>query len=235
MKNYNFKEIEYNDNKLELHHNCCYNDWKHYYSDILKNFKDKENVKTILDLGANTGSVIQVFTEYFNNIKKIYAIEPVEFNYNYLLKKLSILNKDIELKTYKTAIYYGKNKTNFYGLGDGNVGGMHTIDVVENYNSNFQWGESFSLGIEVECNTLENIIPSNEVIDICKIDVEGSEWNIIENSNFIKNNIKNIFLEYHLVSEDYTIEFLKTHLNNFIITGFNPAQQGIILKNENLI
>ena len=90
----------------------------------------------------------------------------------------------------------------------------------------------FNNNFKTKVDTLDNIIPPNEKIDFIKIDVEGSEWDVIEGAtNLImkwkpmimletwnsKKNIKLLndfmekyrYIDYKLNSENYLL-FPKT-------------------------
>lgn len=158
------------------------------YSDNFYNLK-KLNIKpkTIIDIGAQIGSFSIFASEIFHDYKpRIIAFEPIESNYELLLKNAD-QNHDLNIFPIKKAIAgtYGFSK--IY-VNPGNYGG-HSI-----YND-------FSNEYEVvESTTLSKVITDFELtyIDILKIDCEGSEFEILKSlSNIDFKKIGCILIEIH--------------------------------------
>ena len=84
--------------------------------------------------------------------------------------------------------------------------------------------------LPAEIITLEEITNSLDVhhADLIKINVMGAEWNIIENSSFIRDKSGFIILEYYDKTEEEAIEFLEIHLPNHDIVS--KLRNSIILK-----
>jgi hypothetical protein len=257
QKNLKFKQLNTSIHHLHFSYDRAIDVWRAAYKDTLKHMAQSETINTFLDLGANVGATINFFCETFPTINEIYGFEPMPFNYDYLIYRIADLLNDNNKKVqiFKKAVYYGISKGSFCGLGDNNTGGMHLSEIVESNNAEFGWGEAFLIGYDAECVTLEETLPSSTIIDLCKIDIEGSEWNVLSNSKFIKNNIKNILLEYHFVSNDgvvrrmnqfsgpclrynnaeaYAIRFIEEYLPNFSIVEKIPSSEGLWIRNNNL-
>jgi FkbM family methyltransferase len=250
------KNLDISISHLNFSYDRAIDVWKGAYSDTLKRMAQSETIHTFLDLGANVGATINFFCETFPSINTVYGFEPMPFNYDYLMYKIApLLSENKKIQIFQKAVYYGIQKASFCGLGDNNTGGMHLSEIVESNNAEFGWGEAFLIGYDAECVTLEDTLPSSTIIDLCKIDIEGSEWNVLSNSQFIKNNIKNILLEYHFVSNDgivrrrnplsgpclrynnaeaYAIKFINDHLPNFSIVETILSSEGIWIRNNNL-
>jgi FkbM family methyltransferase len=174
--------------------------------------KDK-NITTYIDIGANTGGSILAIYEHLKPTC-ILGFEPDVDNYEYLLNTTyGIPNKYI----YNNGIYYGLKSSKVYGTGDQSAGGyMITMDDQYKPVAYLEYdGKVFTL------NTLEDIITANHPeivnkIDLIKIDVEGSEYNIIEHSTLLKES-RYLFIEFHVSPQEYCHQFIQHHLSNYEI------------------
>ena len=171
---------------------------------------------TVIDCGAFIGSHTLKFAELAS---KVYAFEPVPLIHHCL--QLTLEQKNINNVILScNALGSEKNDSIIYT----NYNGDSSMDGIRNkrFNNNFK----------TKVDTLDNIIPPNEKIDFIKIDVEGSEWEVIEGAtNLIMkwkpmimletwNSKKNIgklndfmkkyrYIDYKLNSENYLL-FPKT-------------------------
>ena len=139
----------------------------------------------IIDVGAYRGGYTIRFAK--KAIKgKVIAIEPNSENYKFLL--LNIYYNNVKNATvYKTIAYSHISKIKFFENKD--VPAMSSI-VTNNSN-----------GIEIEAITLDEITKANELkkIDLIKIDVEGSEYEVLKGSEYILKLAKYLIIE---VSKD---------------------------------
>lgn len=128
---------------------------------------------TILDIGANIG----ITAYYFQHFGKVYAVEPSQehFNllstmikFNHLEDKIIPINKAIDVKNGNFTLYHPKNKTT-YSLHSG----------VAKYSQSQE---------TVEAITLDKLFEDNKIdhVDILKLDVEGSEYEILAGEGFEK-------------------------------------------------
>jgi FkbM family methyltransferase len=122
---------------------------------------------------------------------KVIAIEPNSENYKFLL--LNIYYNDVKnVIVYKTIAYSHRGKIEFFENKD-----VPAMSKVVTNNSN---------NLEIEAITLDEITKSNELkkIDLIKIDVEGSEYEVLKGSEYtlkltkyliieVSKNIKQIF------------------------------------------
>lgn len=196
---------------LGNHHASILVEWESKYSELVRMISEKLPEANFLDLGANTGAVIQIFDARIN-LKEVFAFEPAESNFEKLVENSKHLRSATKISCFKKAVYYGTNSARALTCGDNNPGGMFLSSIKEE-------GITNDVGIDTdiifECCELEDTMPPNIVIDLCKIDVEGSEWNILKNSSFLKNNVKNILLEFHWLDHAGTIEFINENLSMF--------------------
>ena len=199
---------------LERHHASIAEEWCTKYSEIVSKISNSLIIENFLDIGANTGAVIEIFKNK-NQLKKIFAFEPIKENFLFLSEKTSnYFESNIDVFLYNEAVFYGHKTAVALSCQDGNPGGMFLHHVKESGITN---SVGFESDIKISCVTLEEKISSQTMIDLCKIDVEGSEWNILENSIFVRNNIKNILLEYHWLDLEESVSFIKEKLPMFRI------------------
>lgn len=204
--------------RLLRHHNDILTTWNDSsYQIILDEIIKNEKIESLVDIGANTGAVVEVICG-LNPVKSVYCFEPLKENFEILQEKLKDLeSKDVQIHAFRKAIFYGAEKVNAYGVGDGNPGGMFLQDVAQAFGPTSKYDTISPTGATFECAKLEDFFLNNEIIDLCKIDIEGSEWNLFLNSSFIKKNVRNILLEYHWLSLADTINFCANYLPMFEI------------------
>jgi autotransporter strand-loop-strand O-heptosyltransferase len=138
----------------------------------------------VVDVGANIG----IFTNYAyeKGAKKVYSIEPEKKNFNCLLK-----NIPFKENVFKKAIGNSNTRLNLYV--DKTSGGhsLLSYDVNNTRTGEIQVVESITI------DTLYNSIPHDK-INVLKIDVEGSELDIIYSaSDKIFETTDKIIMEYH--------------------------------------
>lgn len=143
--------------------------------------------RTILDLGAYRGNwsreIQQIFPEakFFlveGNVDCVPYLESSGFPY-----EISMLSDQK-----KTAQYYKHN-------GDDNTGNSLYIEQTQAYS------EQNSRSIEVQCDTLANVVARNnlENIDFVKLDVQGSERDVMNGGLEVIKSAKVVLLELQLV------------------------------------
>ena len=146
-----------------------------YGDDYWKHISDKIQPFIFLDIGANQGlytlcalmnkNCIACFS--FEPVSKTFALLKKNVTVNDLSTKCHLINKAI---TNKSGFYDISIKANHSG-----VASMHpTNDLVSKNDSNIETIEAIS------CIELENLIENREKVGlVVKIDVEGSEMNVI--------------------------------------------------------
>jgi len=161
-----------------------------------------EDVKTVIDLGANVG----LFSKYISRKKEvrcIHALEPAEKPYKELKNQFYYYNN---VHCHKIGVHYfnGKSKINFDQESSilstflDNAGGTRTTE-------------------EVDVKTLPDFMNSVNLptVDLIKVDIEGLEYEVF-NSMSDKDILRcsNWIVEYHL-NDDGKAEILQnrfTHL-----------------------
>jgi FkbM family methyltransferase len=147
--------------------------------------------KTIFDVGAHIGEAALPFLKIFDSIKICYCFEPQKNIFNILKKKFRnnskvfCINKAIYGKIIKkdfNVLYHQRSST----LEDINVNSLYykiKSLILFNKVKNIIYKKE-----KLNCITLDSFI-KKKIVDILKIDVEGSELNVLKGC---KKNIKNV-------------------------------------------
>ncbi len=191
-----------------------------------KYFPQKDN-PIIIDIGAHIGCFsLYIGKELKKNNPRIYSIEPSDDNFDYL-KKNNRLNRT-DLKCFNLAIT-DKNGEGFLDR--------------EQSSDSFTVRETMNGGIikhyqKCQTMTLESFCQKEgvEKIDLLKVDCEGDEYKIFNQSiDFIKKNIRSIFVEVHNIGEFENYQNFETYIlqNNFrIVKKIFPTV--VYIENLNL-
>lgn len=153
------------------------------------NFIVKESPKYIIDAGANIGMA----SLYFSNKYKeaiIIAIEPEENNYNLLKRNTEGYSNIV---TIKAALWNKSEEIQLYETGLGNVGFMvETNDAVLR-------PAIHKIKHCTKTITVDEIIKKYniDIIDILKIDIEGSEKEVFESCESWIFKTKCMIIELH--------------------------------------
>jgi FkbM family methyltransferase len=176
----------------------------------LESIKKYFEPKSILDIGANVG-------QFYNEIKNIfpnsyyYLIEGSEscevvletFNVDYSICLLSDIEKEVDF-------YIRKNEPRCTG---------NSI-----YRENTSFYDDDQIIVEKkQTKTLSNLL-NNQTFDLIKIDVQGSEIDIINGGLDIIKEAKGILMEVSLMEYNQnapTKEFVYEYMDNL---GFKPVE-----------
>ena len=151
-----------------------------YFSEIYK-FNTTSEKPHIIDCGANIGLSIFYFKQHYKN-SKILAFEPDLINYKLLEKNISTIQCDDDITIYNSAIWKEDGEIKFDSCGD--LGGKISQDQSVLTTSN-----------KVKTVRLKNLL--SEKVDLLKIDLEGAEYEVINDCKDDLGMISNIFIEYH--------------------------------------
>lgn len=145
-----------------------------YFLDYYSDFPIDFNNRVIIDIGANSGDTALYFALKGS---KVYAFEPVKDYYEMALKNFELNPKLSEnIKIYNIGVSYKKGKINIDSM-------QSTSEYINDETS-----------YEVDIISLENIMDKVE-IDLLKMDCEGCEFEIIENTDL--SSFNEIIFEYH--------------------------------------
>ena len=143
---------------------------------LLKSILNKKKI-TIVDIGSNEGN----FIDFLNNIflfKKVFCFEPIKELYEkikkkYLSKNMIVSNTALSNKTGKSLFiqYSVTSKSSLYKQNN-------TDKSLKDLHKTFK----------VKKNRFDSLFNKNLKIDICKIDAQGEDYNILLG---MKKNLKN--------------------------------------------
>lgn len=142
-------------------------------------FKSNKKEPLIVDCGSNIGLSIIFFKKLFPDAY-LMGFEPDNEIFDALKKNLSIFNFS-NVDIFQKAVWIDETPLLFKK--SGSLGGHLTKQTDENT-------------IEIQTVRLRSII-ENKKIDFLKIDVEGAEYEIINDCRDVLINVDNIFVEYH--------------------------------------
>jgi FkbM family methyltransferase len=147
------------------------------------NFKTVSQTPIIIDAGANIGMSLIYFKMKFPNAK-ITAFEPDEEVFNVLKNNVASFEfKEVELV--KKGLWKEVTVLTFNSEG---ADAGRISDKNEN-----------GKVIKIETSLLSNYLKSN-TIDLLKIDIEGAEFEVLNECKAYLKNVNNIFIEYHSFS-----------------------------------
>lgn len=173
-------------------------------------------INTAIDLGASSGISTLWLLNRLPNIERIYCFEPDLENFNMLVENLNQFGDKIV--PYNAGIYYGLKFSKVYGIGDKNPLG-YAIEPVKSRTITKHVFEEYT-GKIFTLLELETIV--DFPVDFIKMDVEGSEYNIIENSSTLKK-ARYLFISFHNQDETYVQNIIKEHLSDYEIVLFGGA------------
>ena len=163
----------------------------HIFSEIYKDrvyapFLEGKKDLTIIDIGANIGDTSYYFSQF---AKHVYSPEPSLEHFGTMtmmlehnkIKNIRPINKAIWLKSGKLPFYHNQNRT------------MYSLHQSVNDNS--------SPPEMVECISFTDLFKENKIehVDFMKLDVEGSEYEVLAGTDFkaVADKIDKIVIERH--------------------------------------
>lgn len=155
-----------------------------FAEETYKFFSEKED-PLIIDCGANIGLSILYFKKLFPK-STILAFEPDEKIFQLLEKNIAQINKENKITAYKKAVWTSDTDLSFFS--EGSLAGSSVTDCRKKNNV-----------VTVKAVDLKKYL--SETVDFLKIDIEGAENEVIFDIAPLLPNIKNLFLEYHGISD----------------------------------
>jgi len=161
----------------------------------MQNYIKPEKGSVFIDVGANVGKYSLMFSKMIGNTGKIIAIEPVPNTFEALTEAIK-LNKFDNIVPLNIACWNKNTKLNMF---QAEMSGESTIK------------EDYGLGyFAVEARTLDSIVHELglNTVDSVKIDVEGSEIEVLEGmENILKQHTPEIVIEIHQEHQKHILTF----------------------------
>lgn len=182
----------------------------------------------VLDIGAHNGYFSLFAARNSASGSRIYAFEPVLENYELLTRNLEI-NGIVNIFAYNVCVSDSDGTLTMFH-NSANTGGHSTYrERVEKYN--------LDTIEEISCPSvaLTHTVPLDvTVIDFCKMDCEGAEFDILLKSpeDFLKR-IKVFAIEFHEFGGHKVGELIElfTRLDYDVTHEFSPSKMGISFGN----
>lgn len=181
-----------NTSSLDNHVNYTKKEWttSRYYKSVL-NFLIEKEIKTFVDIGSCTGILSDILFDKVKTVEYGVLVEANPNNFEFIKNRLQeIDNIDIVNK----ALFYGSESISIGSVGS-NVGAW-------SYKSNINNIDIKTVNFE---EIIETFFNSRGLPDFVKIDIEGAEYNFIENSDLLKH-VPIIEIEFHNNDEYGVIE-----------------------------
>ena len=158
------------------------------FNHLIRNLSDSS---VVLDIGANIGNVSSFILEKKNS--QVFAFEPNRLCFE-IMKRRFI--DDSRIKIYNVGISNFSGISNFY-LHE-NSKGIEDFDYIESSSLMYKKDNvSKENSIKINVIHITEILSKFSKIDLIKIDIEGSEYEIIPFLISEKNKITNVLCELH--------------------------------------
>lgn len=168
------------------HHKGSFEDtFQEIFKKGIYTFSSKNDYPIIIDCGANMGLSLLFFSLNYPN-SKIYAFEPDKSVIPYLEKNI-VSYKMNNVTLFKKAVWDKNEILEFFT--DEGMGGR----LANSY--------SDQVPTKVEAIRLKDFIADKHV-DFLKMDIEGSEYLVIQDCESKLNQVDNIFIEYHSIENE---------------------------------
>ena len=134
------------------------------------------------------------------------------------------LKKNRNCKLMNVAIGSENKQVEFYEVTEGftQMSGINNSNFKNSFERIKKNSDSKINKINIECKTFEKLIPSDQIIDLISIDIEGNEPDVLSSINFDKYQIKVIILENNTPKElSYLNFFLEKKFNYFDRIGMD--------------
>ena len=121
------------------------------------------------------------------------------------------LKKNRNCKLMNIAIGSENKQVEFYEVVEGftQMSGINNLNFKDSFERIKKNSNSKINKINIECKTFEKLIPSDQIIDLISIDIEGNESDVLKSINFDKYQIKVIILENKIPKELSYLKFFK--------------------------
>lgn len=173
----------------------------------------------VIDAGANVGFFTLFAKE--NGAKRIYSIEPDPLPYSFLESNYKY---DPSIITINKVLSHKNEPVDF---------NIVLVNSVGSGMSEHRIKDDSVFPSKIDSISLHNILNIEPIINLLKLDIEGAEYDVLDNldSKYFKN-INQLFIEFHkdpkpifnrLINEGYQVEY--RHSNENDIAGFIYAKK----------
>lgn len=188
----------------------------------------------VIDIGSNLGYYALLESRLVGNTGKVYAIEPVEENYEVLCRNIELNNyKNIE--TFKCAIGNKNEEMEFTLTNGSNWGTMMSMKNASDFYGR-RMKKISKDKINVNTITLDKFIEDNNIkkVDFIRMDVEGYETEIIKGMQKTLKNMPNLklFIEFHYSHFKNADKIMGKAIQNILDKGFEPKHLIVRKSNE---
>jgi len=194
-----------------------YSSFRQIFIDLNYYFETSTKRPVIIDAGANIG-VSLFFFRYLYPKAKVMCFEPDKINFQYLKKNLE-KNKLANIYLYNVALSDYEGSIKFWTRSDmagGDIGASNVAELRHYYHAKSDLTE-----VSVPCTQLSRFI--EEEIDLLKLDIEGSESDVLLDVSEQFSQIKNMVMEYHFLPEknplSTILNVLEQHKHVYKIIG----------------
>jgi FkbM family methyltransferase len=159
------------------------------------------NNKIVLDVGANIGAFSVMASK--SGAKKIFSFEPDKENFA-LLKRNKLPNMEI----FKLAVVGNNDKTRKFYLNKGINKGAHSLYIKRGRDET-----------KVNCIRFSKVLGKYKP-QVIKIDVEGSEYELLLSLKKMPEYVKQLALELHLTKKEWRTNLSQKVLSFIKDNGF---------------
>lgn len=180
-------EIILFNNKFYYHYGLAFYDtYREVFEKNIYEFKTNSTKPIIIDCGANMGLSVLYFSKKYPKAE-IITFEPDENVLPFLEKNLQSQNLN-NVKLNKKAVWTEEAELKFYT--DNGLGGRIEKEYMNQTPK------------IIKSLRLRDFLQSVTPIDMLKIDIEGSEYKVIQDCEDVLFNVNHIFIEYHSICDE---------------------------------
>lgn len=172
---------------------------------LLKNIFDNKKIFYV-DIGTNEGNYVG-FLSNILNIKKIVTFEPIKK----LNDKISERYSNLKIDNFNYALSNKKGTRMFYQY---NISSQSSFYEQNNL---FKSLKKLKKKFKIKTIKFDDFFNKNQVIDFCKIDVQGEEMNVLKG---MKKNLNNKKIKLIKVELSFIERYQDVKPNFYDIIGF---------------
>lgn len=206
------KDSDVNKVRLNLNNpfDCLFNNYNEMFLEKKYDCYQLEDLDLVLDIGANSGLFSLLCVN--KGVKKVYAFEPNKES----LINLNSVTKNLNIEIVDKAVYTKDEDLKFYIDPTNTTIGSLSKEHLEIHASSLE-------EVTVPAISLKTFIKENKIdkISLIKIDIEGAEYEIIDElEDEVFDVIDAFLIEYH----DNNNQKVKKLINKLISKGFDIDQ-----------